>query len=153
MNNIQPHQLGCYKQVVKALGEEQAIVELGRVLETNPEWLDIQEGDVWDSFSFDDSPQGYDFWDKVCDDAAMCDDKEVDLQFNALREITNKLCTIIYDNEEEFLSKFCKFDATDLAEVSFNDVYVKVVYVSYEGEHICDSVDLCELEEWCGGLL
>ena len=70
MNNIQPHQLGCYKQVVKALGEVQATIELGKVLETNPEWLDIQEGDVWDSFSFDDSPQGYDFWDKVCDDAA-----------------------------------------------------------------------------------
>jgi len=153
MNNIQPHQLGCYKQAVKALGEEQATIELRKVLETNPEWLDTHEKDVWDSFSFDDSPQGYDFWDGVCDDAVMCEDKEVDLQFNTLREITNKLCTIIYDNEEEFLSKFCKFDATDLAEVSFNDTYVKVVYISYEGEHICDSVDLGEFEKWCGGLL
>jgi hypothetical protein len=71
MTKIQPHQLGCYKQVVQALGEEQATIELGKVLETNPEWLDTQEKDVWDSFSFDDSPQGYDFWDKVCDDAAQ----------------------------------------------------------------------------------
>jgi len=154
MNNIQPYQLGCYKQVVSVLGEEQATIELGKVLDTNPGWLDIQEKDVWDSFSFDDSPQGYDFWDGVCDDASLTFGEGVvsDMQFNTLREITNKLCTVIYDNEEAFLSKFCKFNATDLTEVSFNDIYVKAVYISYEGAHICDSVDLCEVEKWCGGL-
>lgn len=47
-----------------------------------------------------------------------------------------------FDNESAFLDKFCCDKANDLTEISWSGAMMRFVYVSRDGQHICDSIPL-----------
>ena len=72
-----------------------------------------------------------------------------------VRQLTimiSELSGFIYDNEDEFLQRFAKFDYTDLTEVSFGYKYLRFTYVEHSGDHICDSICIEEFTGWCDKL-
>lgn len=54
--------LGCFNQVAKVIGFERAVIELSEVLAYIPSKNIFREEDLYGSFYWDDSPQGYKFW-------------------------------------------------------------------------------------------
>ena len=73
-----------------------------------------------------------------------------DSNIDQITAIASELIKFIFDNEDSFLDRFGKFDATDLTEVGFSEHHVHITYVCYEGQHVCDSVCIEDFREWCG---
>ncbi|CAH9016893.1 conserved hypothetical protein [Vibrio phage 242E40-1] len=65
MSKIKVSELKCFGQVAGVIGKAQAEIELFKVVSVGSKcgFNDFDELDV--SFIFDDTPQGYDFWDNV----------------------------------------------------------------------------------------
>lgn len=59
---MKPQNLGCWQQVVNALGEERAAVELQKVIDTPAALLDHNAKSVSVAFIWVNTPQGIDFW-------------------------------------------------------------------------------------------
>lgn len=69
---------------------------------------------------------------------------------NQSLDVVDKEIGYIFGNEESFLNRFCKSDWTDLTEVSFTRHDLKISYILYSGQHVCDRVVLEDYLEWRG---
>ena len=68
---------------------------------------------------------------------------------NQIKADTDCMITFIFDNEEDFLEEFCKFNAIDLTELGFSSHYLRYTYIEYDGAHIVDCIGLEEFTGWC----
>ena len=55
--------------------------------------------------------------------------------------------SICFEYECDFVEHFWKC-GYELASVSFSSTHVKVVIVTHEGQHICDSISVSSFKEW-----
>lgn len=73
---------------------------------------------------------------------------------NPTSDLTSSLAVIdrevgyIFGNEKSFLNRFSKSDCMDLTEVSFTGHDLKISYILYNGQHVCDRVLLKDYFEW-----
>jgi hypothetical protein len=65
----------------------------------------------------------------------------------ALSVVDKEVC-YIFSNEKSFLDRFSKGDWMDLTEVSFSGHDLKISYILYSGQHVCDRVVLGDYLDW-----
>jgi len=68
-------------------------------------------------------------------------------------DVLNTEIDYIFANDISFLERFGEGDIMDLIEVSFTNQYVKIVYVLYCGQHICDKITMDDYLEWRNTIL
>lgn len=57
-----------FKQVASVIGDEQAEIELQKVIDSGKFCEDEDDLDMVSAFSFGSSPQGFRFWSKIADE-------------------------------------------------------------------------------------
>jgi hypothetical protein len=71
---------------------------------------------------------------------------------DTLSYITKTISDFIFEHEDSFLERFCAVDAWALTELTYYDKGIKFTYVVDTGEHICDTLDWSEYNDFIESL-
>lgn len=72
-------------------------------------------------------------------------------KFNDLKcalAVIDRYIQIVYDNEESFLDKFTDMRGYDLTSITFDQEFVRIVYIIECGQHVVDSIYITSFIEW-----
>lgn len=70
LEGLKPQDMECFKEVAKVIGEEEAKVQLQKVIDSFDEkeqygYYDFKSGILINSFDWENTPQRYTFWDDI----------------------------------------------------------------------------------------
>lgn len=65
-----------------------------------------------------------------------------------LHEQLKELEAIAFNNESDFIAKFCYKDTTDLIDIWFSANNVKYNYILYSGQHITNTITFDDFNQW-----
>lgn len=66
-----------------------------------------------------------------------------------LRNASSELEKIVFDNDNSFITRFCKFEQPyELIHIRFGSETIEFVYLTEEGQHIVDGIKWPAFEEW-----
>lgn len=71
-------------------------------------------------------------------------------KYSVLVDQLDHFMEVVYDNEDAFVAKFISgYDPLiALTQLGWSDSYMQYTFITDEGQHICDTIELCEWFEF-----